>query len=377
MVKRRPSTGAVYQRKDGRWVAAVQVGHGSRSAPAQRRYLYGSSRREVERKLKDALAALDAGLQVPDPKYSVGMHLQGWLDWQRSRVRPSTWVSYEGHVRMHLATLHGIPLIRLAPPDVRRLIVRLLADGLSATTVRYTITVLRMALGQAVDDGVIPRNVAKLVEMPAPDRVEGQALTIPQVRVLLEATKTHRMRALYVVALTTALRQGELLGLRWDDVDWEGRQLAVRAALRPIPKAFREKGDARLQQVEPKTDNAYRAVPLPQVAVDALRAHKERQEGEKVANIEGLVFTSVRGTPLDGRNVTREFQRALTAAKLPSIRFHDLRHTTVSILHAMGVPQDEIRGIAGHGSVVQTWGYTHVLPEVWSHVTQALDEAIG
>ena len=271
----------------------------------------------------------------------------------------------------------AIPLIRLAPSDVRRLIVRLLADGLSATTVRYSITVLRMALRQAVDDGVIPRNVAKVVEMPAPDRVEGQALTIAQVKHFLKATKDHRLHALWVVALTTALRQGEILGLRWDDVDLVTGQLTVRASLRPIPPAFRAEGDPRLQKVEPKTDNAYRAVPLPRVTVDALTAHRELQDQEKVANIDGLVFTSVRGTPLDGRNVTRIFKDQLTAAKLPSMRFHDLRHTTVSVLHAMGVSQDEIRGIAGHGSTVQTWGYTHVLPEVWVHVTTALDEALG
>lgn len=377
MVKRDPNTGSVYQRSDGRWVASVQVGHGSRNAPAKRRYLYGRSKREVERKLKDALRALEAGLQVPDHRLTVGTHLAGWLEWQRRRVRPSTWVSYEGHVRMHLASLHAIPLVRLAPSDVRRLIVRLLAEGLSATTVRYTVTVLRMSLRQAVDDGVVPRNVAKLVELPDPDRVEGQSLTIPQVRKLLEATKEERLHALYVVALTTGMRQGEILGLRWDDVDLEAGQLVIRGALRPIPPAFRAEGDKRLQAVEPKTDNAYRAVPLPRMTVDALRAHKDRQELEKVANIDGLVFTSVRGTPLDGRNVTRVFKEQLTSAKLPAVRFHDLRHTTVSLLHAMGLSIDDIRAIAGHGTASQTWQYTHVLPEVWARVTAALEEAIG
>lgn len=327
--------------------------------------------------LADALAAIRSGLRVTSPTLTVGEHLASWLEWQRSRVRPSTWVSHEGHVRLHLRSVAGLSLLRLAPSDVRRLILRLRSEGLSSTTVRSVVITLRMALRQAVDDGLVPRNVARSVELPEPDRTEGRSLTIPQARRLLAHLEGHPLRPLVVVALATGLRQGELLGLRWSDVDLGAGQLAVSSALRPIPPAFRAEGDPRLQRVEPKTDHGYRAVPLPPFAVEALTAHRDALATAPVQSIEDLVFPSTRGTPLDGRNVTRRLQDELRAAGLPVLRFHDLRHTTASLLHAMGVPRDDVTAILGHGSAAMTWRYTHVLPEVWHRATRALEEAIG
>jgi integrase len=375
MVKRAPGSGSVYQRKDGKWVAEVPVGRGSRGS-RERRYLYAPSKREAEARRRDALRAIEAGLQPPDPRLTVGTHLRSWLDWQRDRVRPSTWVSYEGHVRMHLASIHQVPLVRLAPNDVRGLIRRLVSEGLSSTTVRYSVTVLRMALKQAVSDGLVPRNVAAVVQSPKVVRQGTASLSVVEARRLVKAAAGDRLGALWLVAMTTGLRQGELLGLRWSDVDLDAGYIRVTGSLRPIPTEFRD-GKPRLQRVAPKTDNGYRAAPLFSIAVDRLRELRDAAAGEQLRNLEGYVFTTPRGTPLDGRNVYREWHRFLAESDLPTIRFHDLRHSMISVLLALGASMEDLVPIVGHFDERQTWDYAHVQPESWDRIRVKLEEGLA
>lgn len=375
MAKRAAGSGGIYQRKDGKWVAEVPVGPGNRGN-RPRKYVYGHSRAEVEKRANDVRRALEAGLQPPDHRLTVGRHLAGWLEWQRDRVRPSTWVSYEGHVRMHLAALHPIPLIRLTPNDVRNQVRRLIAAGLSPTTVRYSVTVLRMALKQAVNDGLVPRNVASAVQPPRVVRQGVSSLSIAEARQLVTAAAHDRLSALWVTALVTGLRQGELLGLRWSDVDLETGVVRVTGALRPMPAEFRA-GGPRLRRVEPKTPNGYRAAALPAFAVDRLRELREASAGDQVKNLEGYVFTTPRGTPLDGRNVYREWHRFLAESDLPTIRFHDLRRSTSTVLRALGLSIDDIRQLLGHEDQSQTWGYTDVQPEVLARVRNAWQEGLA
>lgn len=375
MPKRAAGSGGIYQRKDGKWVAEVPVGPGNRGN-RPRKYVYGRSRAEVERRANDVRRALEAGLQPPDHRLTLGRHLASWLEWQRDRVRPSTWVSYEGHVRMHLAALHPIPLVRLTPNDVRNQVRRLIAAGLSPTTVRYTVTVLRMALKQAVNDGLVPRNVATAVQPPKIVRQGTASLSVDEARRLVKAAAGDRLGTLWLVAMTTGLRQGELLGLRWSDVDLDAAYLRVTGGLRPIPVEFRE-GGPRLRRVEPKTGNAYRSAPLFSIAVDRLRELRDAAAGGQLRNLEGYVFTTPRGTPLDGRNVYREWHRFLAESGLPTIRFHDLRHSMISVLLALGASMEDLVPIVGHFDERQTWDYAHVQPESWDRVRAKLEEGLA
>jgi integrase len=376
---RAPGHGTVHHRKsDGRWMGVVYIGRGSRRDRV-RKYLYGSSRDEVERLLDDAHRALEQGLAVPDPRLTVGEQLRGWLEWQRTRVRPATWITYRTHVDIHTRPLHPVPLLRLTPNDVRRWLVKLRSarEPLSDTTLRHSLVVLRMALKQAVGDGLVARNAADFVVAPKPDRVDAQVLTIDEIRRLFESIAGDRLEPLWVTAFATGLRQSELLGLRWQDVNLETGTAVVAGSLRPVPREFRAVGTKRLERADrTKSDNAYRAVPLPAFAVDQLRRWQNRQKAEP-ANLEDLVFTSVRGTPLDGRNTTRLFKRALADAGVRSIRFHEIRHSTSSLLRAMGLSIDDVKSILGHGSAAMTWHYTHVMPEVWRRATAAMEEALG
>ena len=362
MARRGPNEGNIYQRKDGRWEGRVHVGydeHGRR----MRKSFYGHTRREVQVQLDKARRDLQEGLPVGgDARVTVGRFLVRWLtDVARPTVRPRTYQTYESYVRVHLAPAIGrIPLQRLGPADVQRLLNAKLAAGLSPQTVHHLRAVLRRALNQAVRWGILARNPAILVDGPRVPRYEVPAMDPADARRLLEAVRGDRLEALYTVALSIGLRQGEVLGLRWQDVDLDRATLSVRFALQRIA--------GQLQLVEPKTRQSRRTLALPERVVTSLRQHRARQLREKLWAASrwresGLVFTSSIGTPLDGTNVTHHLQDLLEAAGLPRMRFHDLRHACASLLIAQGVHPRVVMETLGHSQIGLTMNlYAHVLP---------------
>ena len=370
--------GRPYKRKqDGRWVVAVHAP--DQDGVVRRRYLYGSSRDEVIAKRDELRTAIAGGLQRPDTKLTVGRHLDGWLASKRETVRPSTWISYEGHVRMHLSTIRNIPLIRLAPNDVRKLRSRLLADGLATRTVGYSLTVLRMALGQAVADGLVPRNVAstKIVEPPKVVRAEMAFLSALEVRRLVAAAEKAETGPLWTLLVGTGMRLGEALALRWSDLDLEAAELHVRRSLRPIDRRMRTEGEPRLQAVEPKTDQSRRTISLARFVVKALRRQETLVE-DRPRNVAGYVFTTPRGTPLDPRNVSRDWVDFTAAAALPTVRIHDLRHTAASLMLAQGFTLEDVKRILGHATIAQTSDtYGHLVRERQRELARAMDTAVG
>lgn len=382
--RRRPDgSGSIYQRKDGRWVAVVPVPGGPAGKRSRRLWFYGNSPGEVEEKMAEVVHRIRRG-QVPiTGRLTVGRHLEDWLEAVKLTVRPSTWVSYEGHVRMHLAAIHHIPLVRLQPADLRRLMTQLVGEGLSPTTAHNALMVLRMALKQALADGLIERNVAMLVTPPRWQRDEIRPLTIEQAHELLAAAAGERLEALYVLTLSLGLRLGEALGLRWSHVDLEKGSIRISAALRPVPRGFRAAGEKRLQLVETKTPSGRRVLPLPGLTLDALRDHRRRQLEERLAagpkwkgNTLNLVFTTPIGTPLDQRNVGREFKALVARAGLPEMRYHDLRHSAATIMLASGMDLRIISEVLGHRVPAMSALYAHVLPGVKRELADIVDKAL-
>lgn len=200
-------------------------------------------------------------------------------------------------------------------------------------------------------------------------------LGVAEARRLLEVIGGERLEALYVLALTTGLRRGELLALRWDDVDLGSRQLHVRRALQRV--------GGKLQMVEPKTGSSVRTVVLPKLAVRYLREHKKRQNGERLAlgdawREHGLVFASSVGTPIEPRNVNRRWDELRAKAGLDWLRLHDLRHGCASFLLAQGVPARAIMEVLGHSEIGVTMNtYAHVLPELRQEAADAIDDLFG
>lgn len=375
MRRRGHGEGSIFRRRDGYWVSQVDMGweNGRRSS----RQLYSKSYAEAREKLSAALKARRAGLPVADERRTVAMFFEQWLEAKRSTVRPSTWLSYSVNVRRHVLPRVGrVPLTKLGPQDLQKLYADALASGLSSTSVRHIHAMLHAALAQAESWGLIARNVARLVQPPRAARKETRTLTDEQARTLLESARSSRLEALYVVALSTGMREGELLALRWSDVDLDGAHIQVRATLQRT-----ESGHAF---GPPKTARSRRHVALTRAAVAALRRHKGVQAGERLRagaawEDMGLVFANEIGRPMDPSNLLRRsFYPLLQAAGLPRIRFHDLRHSAATLMLSRNIHPKVVSEMLGHSQVAVTLDlYSHVTPTMQREAAAALDAVLA
>jgi integrase len=262
----------------------------------------------------------------------------------------------------------------LTPQHVQALVNEKARSGLSPRTVQYIRDVLRNALNKAMRWGLVIRNVAELVDVPRIPRAERLILDVEQARRFLEVTHGHDLEALYTVALAVGLRQGEALGLKWEDISFSRRTLTVRRAL--------QRAAGKLVFVEPKSATSRRTIPLPTVVIDALHRHRERQ-GERRHRPGppwgGLVFTSNVGTPIDTRNLVRSYKALLRKARLsPEIRFHDLRHSCASLLLAQGISPRTIMETLGHSQIGLTLNtYAHVVPSMQRDAADVMDRLLS
>jgi len=372
-MKRGNGEGSITRRKNGGWCAQYVV---YTSEGRKRKTLYGKTRQEVATKLAKALSDREGGLSFNAESLKLGEYLSRWLeDSVKSTVRNTTYERYEQISRTHIVPmLGGIKLKALSPTHVRALYKEKLSS-LSPRTVQYIHVTLHKALKQAVSDGLIPRNVTEAVKPPQVRREEIRPLTPEQTKMLLDAASGDRLEALYLLAVHTGLRQGELLGLKWDDIDLEAGTLQVRRALTTA------KGGPRL--TAPKTKGSRRRVTLTGAAAEVLKGHLERQleEIDRAGSLwqeNGLVFASETGTPLDRHDVTaRRFKPLLKRAGLPHFRFHDLRHTCATLLLTKNVNPKVVSEMLGHSSIAITLDtYSHVLPNMQDSAARALEEAL-
>jgi integrase len=373
MGRRGNGEGSITRRKDGLYMGRYTV---QTPSGTKRKALYGKTRQEVAEKLTRAMADRDGGLVFDADNLKVGDYLERWLaDSVLDTVRPTT--RYEQIVRIHIRpALGAVKLKNLAPVHVRGLYREKLEAGLSARTVQYIHVTLHKALKQAVQDGLIPRNATEAVKPPQVRREEMRLLSAEQVKVLLETACGDRLEALFVLAIHTGLRQGELLGLKWEDVDLEDGTLWVRRTLATA------KGGPML--MAPKTKGSRRSVKLTQGAVDALRSHLkgQLQEIDRAGSLwqeNGLMFASEIGEFLDRRYLTsRRFKALLKRAQLPEIRFHDLRHTCATLLLSSNVNPKIVSEMLGHATIAITLDtYSHVLPNMRDQAAAAMEEALS
>lgn len=352
-----------FQRRDGRWSVAVQVGRGSREHRV-RRYLYGSSRDEVLAKLAEHDRRARIGLGPVDERLTMASYLTAWADGLIG-LRPRTVESYRATVEHHLVERIGhISLLGLQAADVRRMI-RALEREIGTRTAGYALTILRIALGVAERDRLIERNVAADVSRPESERLERMPLDVDQVGQLLAQVRGDRLEAFYVLAVTTGMRRGEILALGWPDVDLEAGTVRVSRTLLYRP------GDA-YELARPKTARSRRSLRLSTMAAAALRDHRRRQVAERLAagpawstdwSKTQLVFTTARGGPLAGTTIGHALHRHLRAAGLPPQRIHDLRHAHGSILHASGLSLRAVADQLGHSTIgVTADTYVHTAP---------------
>src|SRR5712691_4633755 len=309
--KRANGDGSIYQRKDGRWCGALTLPDGT-----VKRY-YSHDRTEVQRRLTGALQKRNDGLPiVVNEQLTIEQLLTQWLDSAvKPRVRASTFRGYESKIRTHiLPALGTLRVSHLTPQRLQAFLNERHRSGLSERTTAHLRDILRTALNDGAKWNLVARNVASLVDPPHVPEREVEGLSPAQAKKLLDAVKGDRLEALYTLALAVGLRQGEALGLWWEDVDLAAGTISVKRALQRL---YGEYGF-----VDPKTKRSRRTIVLPAFAVAALQEHQKRQDKEReTARNEwhetGLVFTTADGQPLHYSTVTKGFQRLLRIADLP------------------------------------------------------------
>jgi integrase len=376
--------GNIRQRADGRWEARVTLADGAAKS------FYGKTHAEARVKLTEALRAIDTGAPiVRDERLTVGRYLDDWLERKRPSVKPLTWVRYQGLLK-HVIHAYGEKQVtKLSAAQLERLYAELMAPAaggrrLSPTTVHHIHTLLHQALADAERLGLVARNVAQRrsgAKPPSVQQVEMRTLDLEQARTLLAAARGDRLEALYTLAITTGMREGELLALRWRDVDLEAGHVQVRGTLARIPHKGHHTGS-------PKSKRSRRRLDLDLVVIAALRRHKARQAEEKLASGIGaawgdarwpdLVFTNEVGRCLDASNLVKHrFYPLLRRAELPRIRFHDLRHTAATLMLLKGVSAKVVSERLGHSSVAFTMDrYAHVLPSMQREAAEVMGEVL-
>ena len=316
-------------------------------------------------------------MPIDPERQTVGQFLGRWLtDCCAPSVRPSTLRIYQDTVRLHITPALGtLPLTKLTPQHVQSFIKTQLAAGLSPRSVQYHHGVLSQALNRAVKWDLVARNVAKLVSAPARAAARDQTVLAEEARQFLDAIAGDRDEALYTVAIALGLRRGEALGLRWDDIDFDGDTLSVRHALQRVPGG--------LQLAEPKSDRSRRTVAMPTIVAKALRAHRARQLSKRLAagtrwQESGFVFSTSLGTPMDERAVHKRFKAVLAGAGLRHQRFHDLRHACTSLLLAQGVHPRGVMEVLGHSQISLTMNtYSHVMPTLLRDAADKMDAILS
>jgi integrase len=371
VAKRGNGEGSVYQRADGKWCAAVVLPGG------RRRVLYGKTRKDAAAKLHAAQDNVKRSLPLPPARETVGAFLARWLrDVAAVKVRRTTFRRYELDVNRHIAPLLGsLKLVELTPQHVQQLIGALSAQGLSPRSITHCRAVLRVAPQRALKDGLVGQNVAKLVDVPRQAEKRVRALGPDDARRILAAFAGDDFEPLIVLALATGMRQGELLGLSWEDVDLDVGGVRVRRQLQRIGGAY--------ELTELKTGRSQRALPLPAIAVDALRAQRVWQAELRLLLgpgwvDRGLVFTTARGDYLSGSVVTHHFRARLAKAGIEPMPFHNLRHGAASLLLAQGADMRRVMEQLGHSTITLTANtYAHVIPALMKDNADLLQRALG
>ncbi|HVC39709.1 MAG TPA: site-specific integrase [Candidatus Dormibacteraeota bacterium] len=353
--KRVMGHGTVYLRADGRWSAQVAV-------EGRRRTVYGRTQADVVRKLQALQQQVGAGLPAVDQRATVKRYLDVWLGSVAPRVRPRTMRHYAYMVGLISGQVGRVKLAKLSPQDVAAMLARLQASGLSPQTCSLARATLRTALADAERNSQVGRNVAALASPPRVPHQQPRILAPDKAQAVIDALPDPGLRRLATLAVHSGLRQGELLGLRWQDV--ADGELHVTQALQRLGGEY--------QLVEVKSRASRRTVPLTAGAVDALAQERQSQLESRLAAgsgwrepIRGLAFTTATGAPRNGNAITHQFADALSAAGLPAMHWHHLRHAFAGLMLASGSDLSTVSSLLGHTSVNLTAStYAGVAPSL-------------
>jgi integrase len=361
--------GSLYQRKsDGRWFGSII--EPDKEGKLKRRTVSAKTKDATRIKLKRLMEEqerLEAeGLPPMDTTVTVSQLLDRWHKVIVATRRETTASNYRYMIDGHLVpfvlpggrTLGSKKVAKLTFSDVDALLDAKREAGLSASTRRLIRSVLVQATNQAMKWRIVTRNEAAMSTPVRVQRTEGRSLSPAQAKHLMETLETCPMGSLFTVMFTTGMRRGEALGLRWEDVDLKKGVIAVRQQLQRI--------NGELKTTEVKTERSRRSINLAKPTVTALKQHKAAQKRERLVSPAwtetGYVFTTGLGTPLDPRNVAKQFESNCLKAKIGKWHPHELRHSAATLMLATGTPLQAVSAVLGHASIrITSDVYGHVL----------------
>lgn len=375
MSRNQNGDGSVWQRSDSRWSGAAYVR--THTGRTERRYVYGKSEKDALAKLAKLQEDNDNGVPAGPTGLNVAGFLAEWLEYVRPHIRRHTWVSYESNVRLHLVPRIGKKkLTALTIRDVRLMVDDLRKKGAKPRTVQRIHATLRAALQHAFREELVTRNVARGVKLAqAPGAGTPAPFTPDEARGFLAAVQEHRLYALWVCLIMLGLRRSEVCGLHWSDINLDVGTMRIERGLQRI--------EGELQELPTKTRRSTRTVPLPSMCGRVLREHRDRQAKER-ADAGRLrwqdteyVFTSIVGTAMEPRNVSRTFRDLCRRHGFRPVRLHDMRHTCVTLLLSLGVHPRVVMEIVGHSAMDMTMNvYAHVSLDTQRHALDVLNAEI-
>jgi integrase len=368
--RRANNEGTIYYRPgQGGWCAQVSLN-------GKRLTKYARTQREARDWIRETITKIGNGMTYSSTRFTLEAFVATWLDGKELSRRPQTVFQYRQMAEQHILPIMGkMRLQEIQPAHLKQLYLAKKEEGRGARTVQLIHTVMHAILGQAVREGILGRNPVDAVERPKVEQAERQILNEAQVRQLIIAASNTRYGMIIYMALMTGMREGELLGLKWSDVDWSKGQLTIQRQLQVL-----KTGGSVL--VPPKTKAGRRIIKLGESNLDKLARHREAQCLLKEAMRERweeneLMFPNTLGKPMAARNLLADFKRILKKNGLPDIRFHDLRHTALSFMLDMGTPVNTVQKRAGHSKAsVTTDTYGHALAHSEDELVKKLEELL-
>lgn len=355
--------GTIRQRPDGRWEARYTTGRDPGTGKQVQRSIYGSSQREVRRKLTQITTAIDSGTYQATSKITVSAWFREWLDtFCKNKVKPLTLQSYESVIKNHITPAVGaMPLQAVKGTHIQKIYNTMTAAGLSGKTVKNVSAVLHKAFSVALKQGMIAANPCEGAELPKAERHEITPLADEDIPRFLEAIDASPMRNAYALCLFAGLREGECLGLSWGQVDFQRGRITVSQQLQ------KDKAKGGKYYIAPTTKSGKpRTIEPPPIAFEYLRAEKVRQAKNRLAagavwsNHDDLVFTDGAGKHYAVSTFYKSFKRIAASIGRPDARPHDLRHTAATVAIASGADVKSVQDMLGHATASFTLNvYAH------------------
>ena len=376
--KRANGEGNIRKRKDGRWEGRFTAGHDPSTGKQVIKSVLGKTQAEVKEKLKKAMEDTKKVDFTKTGKYTVGIWMDEWFEnVAKIKVRASSHQTYKGYIDNHIKpNIGNIPIEKLTTMDLQKFYRKLLTKGrierieakdqpkgLSAKTVRNINQVISSAMDLAVAQKIIPTNPTNACELPKVEHQEMQTIPAEQLQAFLQEAKATGVYEMYYIELATGLRRGELLGLKWQDIDWKNGVIKVRRQVARV--------DGQIKEAPLKTKNSYRTVTISQQAIEVLKEQKKKTN-------DTYVFPSPNGGPISPDSVNNMLKRVLERAGIPKVRFHDLRHTFATIALQNGVDIKTVSGMLGHFSAGFTLDtYAHVTTSAQKEAAQTMGNVLS